>query len=162
MPTESLRIIYSVLNNWAMYSTESKCLPLTTSPCIYTGYCHVKVSVNINMFQLYVSILVFTNTNTAVSKYTYMNSSLTTGLCSSVRLVRMLHQDCRAAGSQTEDTIIFKVCEWLAVGMYFHIPCSILMLLSGSSLILSTTKFEYLLNLKLTIGLALNSLQFIV
>ena len=124
MPTESLRIIYSVLNNWAMYSTESKCLPLTTSPCIYTGYCHVKVSVNINMFQLYVSILVFTNTNTAVSKYTYMNSSLTTGLCSSVPLVRMLHQDCRAAGSQTEDTIIFKVCEWLAVGMYFHMLLS--------------------------------------
>ena len=65
---------------------------------------------------------------------------------------------------QPEDTIIFKVCERLAVGMYFHIPvpCSIFMLLSGSSLILSATKFEYLLNLKFTIGLALNSIQFIV
>ena len=46
--------------------------------------------------------------------------------------------------------------------MYFHIPSSIFMLLSGSRLILSTTKCEYLLNLKLTIGLALNSIQFIV
>ena len=35
--------------------------------------------------------------------------------------------------------------------MYFRIPCSIFLLLSGSSVNLSTTKFEYLLILKFII-----------